>query len=55
MKLALLFLRTLLRRLRGGQVPAGLPVQDMAQLSVHELNNFLPTHDLQLLNTRTRR
>jgi hydroxyacylglutathione hydrolase len=42
--------------LRGGMetwVTAGLPVQELAQMPVRELNGLLPSHDFQLLDVRT--
>jgi hydroxyacylglutathione hydrolase len=42
--------------LKGGMeawATAGLPVQGLAQLPVHELNKRLPSHDFQLLDVRT--
>jgi hydroxyacylglutathione hydrolase len=42
--------------LKGGMdawVTAGLPVQGLAQLPVHELNKLLPPRDFQLLDVRT--
>jgi hydroxyacylglutathione hydrolase len=42
--------------LKGGMeawVTAGLPLQELAQLPVRELNKLLPTRDIQLLDVRT--
>src|SRR5262249_44206841 len=42
--------------LRGGMdawVTASLPVEGLAQLSVHELHNLLPPRDVQFLDVRT--
>jgi hydroxyacylglutathione hydrolase len=42
--------------LRGGMdawVAAGLPLEGLAQLPVRELNNLLPSRDVQLLDVRT--
>jgi hydroxyacylglutathione hydrolase len=44
--------------LKGGMdawVRAGLPVEGLAQLPVHELNDLLPPRDLRLLDVRTPR
>jgi hydroxyacylglutathione hydrolase len=44
--------------LQGGMeawTTAGLPVQTLAQISVHELNKLLPPRDVQVLDVRTPR